>query len=271
MIEIELSKIDFEKYADGTAMNPRGEVTDTTDLQASFRQAGGETAGQRDPIIGFWRNDRFVVEDGHRRVTAARVLGWKKIKAEPETAPENEMDLLMRMLVAQVRQNPKASSLALSYRKLIVDHRTSIERVAALVGSSVEKVQLHIDLLLAPASVIKRVDSGDMSWSAFKALRDAPKSVQEEAAKLEKPTVKNVRQTVRQKKAEGKAQAQNVLSAALSSAAQETPLATQFTTLIRQIRASWGSLSEFEQIKITSAAEDLLDLARQEDEMAAAA
>jgi ParB/RepB/Spo0J family partition protein len=258
MERIPLSLIEFLRDADGTLVNPRGPIRDTTDLQFSMT-----LLGQKDPIKGFWRDGKFWVIDGHRRVTAARALGWTHIDADVETAPATASDLIVRMLAADVREKLSPLARARSYRKLLEDVDWSIERLAKACGVKVDEIELHIAILSAPESVQRRIESGEMSLSAFKALRDQPVAVQEKAAALPKPSVGNVRQVVKeakQERQEAADKAQPHISSTLAVVAAQQPLSTEFAAVARRVIAGWDTLTELEQARVLMLAESILDL-----------
>ena len=90
----------------------------------------------------------------------------------------------------------------------------------------------------------KRVDSGDMSLSAWKALRDKPKDVQKRAAELEKPTVENVRKLTRLEDSQG------IRHDLLDALDTQHNLLSEARSLRAQINTHQGSLTEIEKAKL---------------------
>jgi len=251
---LHLELIDFAEDAAGALLNPRGRIVDTTDLQDSMR-----IAGQRDAIEVYANGDRYIVCDGHRRITAARALGWDTIRAvvKGDLSGRDEVSLLVDMLATNVRENFKPTALGRAICKVSLDNRWGLERAAKLCGLEVDRAQLLVDLLAAPDAVQRRVDSGEMSLSAWKVLRDKPRETQERAADLPKPTVAAVRQVAREEKSAG------VLTDMLEQMQTEHQLVTALNEAKVRIMAQWFTLGVAEKMRLAAVIEQLYSFTHQ--------
>lgn len=248
IFQANLDEIEFVRRADGTILNPRKRIRDTTDLQNSLSQPN---VGQIDPIQVMKKDGKWWVKDGHRRVMAARALGWTTLRAEPVAWVDGEVDLLVQMLATRTREDLLWSELGDAIREVALDPKYGIERAAAINGISVADAQLLVDLLSAPDKLRKRVDSKEMSLSAWKAVRDKPKAVQQQAADLEHPTVKATKELVKQDKLTGFTDAMlNMLDA-------ENRFITEFNKLKADIMSRWGGMSTNERARLTASVETL--------------
>lgn len=256
--DLQLELIDLA-VDDSGPLNPRGRIGDTTDLQESMR-----IAGQDRPIEVYAVGDRFIVIDGHRRITAARALGWKTIRAVIKETVEqiDPVAALVHMLASNVRENFKPSQLGRAIQKLALDKRWGLERSAKLCGLEIDRAQLLVDLVSAPETVQRRVDAGEMSLSAWKVLRDKPPATQEKAANLPKPTVAAVRQSMRETKSAG------VLAGMLDQMNAEHTLVAQFNEAKSRLMAEWFALSSSEQARVTTLIEGLYSFTHPVEEAA---
>ncbi len=247
-MQIPLDQIRFARDDTGALLNPRGEIHDTTGLQDSV-----QIAGQEEPIEVFEDGDGYVVIDGHRRVVMARALGWKTIQAEIKEKPASSSDLLARMLTSYVREDLKPTARGRAMRRLATEKGWGIERVAKLCGLKVDVAQLYVDLTAAPEAVQRRVDMGDMSLSAFKALRDKPREVQERAASLDRPTVAACKRVAKADASKG------ILTDLLDQMQVEHNLAADLGALRTRVMSEWHSLSAGERARIQGLIESLHD------------
>ncbi len=255
MNHIPLTQIQFARNGDQTLVNPRGRIVNTTDLQASFTQVG-----QQEPIRVVEVDGKYLVIDGHRRVAAARALKWELIKAEVE---KSDHDLLVKMLASNVRKNFTPLQLGKAIRRMVVEKQWPVEKVARLCGLKVGKAQLYNDLLDAPEAVQKRVDKGEMSLSAWQTLRDKPTPVQEQAAKLEKPTVRAVRKAVRE--AAGEQKSQGVLTGMLEKLNPEKSLVSELNGVKRRLQSEWHGMASSEKQRIQHLVEEMAGFVKGEE------
>lgn len=247
-----LSSIVFATDADGDDVNPRGRVNDTTDLQDSMA-----TVGQLEPITVYRHyldEDCYVVLSGHRRVIAARIIKWETIRAVIVDMPESDGDLLDRMLAHNVRQDLSLLALARALRKRMAFGVTDVH-VAMVCGLTASRVNLLVSLLDAPESVQKRVNSGDMSLSAWKVLRDKPQETQEKAAALEKPTVAAVRRTTKTHHPGG-----SQIDDMLASFEADHQIVVDLEAMPTRLAAEWDTFTPLEVQRVTAAVGRLLAL-----------
>jgi ParB/RepB/Spo0J family partition protein len=243
-MKLALDLVRFARDEEGDLLNPRGAITDTTDLQESM-----SIAGQQDSIRVYEQDDHYIVIDGHRRVTAARALGWDEIEAEVQT--QDDENLLAKMLASNVRRDFKPTALGHAIKRLTLDQRWPLERTAKLCGLKVDVAMLYVDLTQAPEAVQRRVDSGEMSLTAFKALRDKPVETQEKAAALPKPTVQAVKQAIKADSSAG------ILSDMLDQMAVENSLVADLNGFRIRLMAQWHSLSTGEKTRAHTIIEGL--------------
>lgn len=244
--QIPLEFIRFAEDDDGL-LNPRGSIVDTTDLQASM-----SLLGQQQAVTVYAVGRRYVVIDGHRRITAARILGWEAIEAEIQERPAED-ELLVKMLASNVRVNFTPTQQGAAIRKPAVTRKWGIERVATACGLSVDDAHLMVDLLDAPEPLRRRVDKGEIALSTWKEIRNKPKSVQEEVAGMEKPTRAAVRRLTKDKATDG------VLSGLLDGLGAENSLVTALTALKTQVFSQWQQLSPAEQMRVAAVIGDIND------------
>ena len=91
-------------------------------------------------------SDRFQLIYGHRRVAAAKLLGWDKIRARLATASEEEM-LIMALIENLERKDFTAYEKARIFYRLNREFRRSYEDIARLIGRSKAYVAQHIAML----------------------------------------------------------------------------------------------------------------------------
>lgn len=257
-----LNCIKFARYDDGSFINPRGAIADTTGLQGSMKEAGQKEA------IRVFRDgsDAYVVISGHNRVTAARALGWEYIKAIIEPEPD---DLLAEMTLANVRTDPAPSRRAEAYARL---HEAgwSLERLSRREALSLDGtdgtpgLRDYLDLAEASDGLKKLIDSGKISWSALKKALRQPKQVQDKLGEAEGKAlqVRNIGKQIRAIKNgtdEKVGEGPNALIAAAIGEGN-TKIVIDFKALIGQVKASWRFLSKTDRNLILAAAETLQEM-----------
>jgi ParB/RepB/Spo0J family partition protein len=243
-MKLRLDLIRFAEDESGDLLNPRGRITDTTDLQESMG-----IAGQQDAICIYEADGYYIVVDGHRRVTAARALGWQTIDAVIQQ--RDDENLLAKMLASNVRRDFKPTALGRAIKKLTLDNRWPIERTAKLCGLKIDVAMLYVDLTCAPDPVQRRVDAGEMSITAFKALRDKPREIQEKAASLPKPTVQAVKQTIKQDSSAG------ILTDLLDKMEAENTLAADLNILRTRLMAQWHTFGTAEKTRVQAIVDNI--------------
>lgn len=234
---IQLANIRFAVDADGNLLNPRGAIRDTSDLQPTL-----ERDGQKEPIEVYAEGAYWFPIDGHRRVTAAKALGWVDIWARPVPRPKSLGDWMLQVLARNNRKPYSPLELARIFATLVADKKIGVERAALTHGISVDEVKLYIELLSAPAEVQARMEKGEMSLQAFREVRHKPVELQKVVASLPKPTVAATRNVVRKARAEKEADAPRGSFTAESLKAVAEP---ELIRLLRSTRAAVRGAIEF--------------------------
>ena len=91
-------------------------------------------------------SDKFQLIYGHRRVAAAKLLGWEKIRARVVTASEEEM-LIMALIENLERKDFTAYEKARIFYRLNTEFKRSYEEIARIIGRSKAYVAQHIAML----------------------------------------------------------------------------------------------------------------------------
>lgn len=263
-MKINLKDIRFITREDGSPLNPRGEIRDTTSLQLSMAKDG-----QQEPIrvaeafapggAGVVLLDHYVVLRGHRRVVAARALGWSEIEAEIVHDDNILIDMagIFRFMLSDfVREDLVPTQVGAAIRDLLGFGATELDASHTL-GLKPDKALLYLSLLDAPPSVQARVDAKDMSMKAYEAIRNLGSEIQERAAALEKPTVKAVREEKQKAKAE--ARGQQVSMVDQMGATVEHALLAELRQVRVSVHRSWSDLGENEKGLAVQILRDLLD------------
>lgn len=261
ILNIFLEELVVARDSDGKVLNPRGSNFTSTDLQESMK-----ISGQHDEVkVVQLAEGEFLLLDGHRRLQAATALGWKSLRATVEDIGQvSDATILERMLAADLKQPFKPSQLALGMKRLMLHKKWPLERVAALRGLKVDKARLYLDLLSAPESVQQRVDSGEMSLSAFETLRNQPQSVQEAAAALPAPTKAAVRSTIRKEAGRAASVGQMVDLLSQTDAAQHT-LIQALREASHAIQRGWYQMLPHEQEAVALILSDLREYVEAEE------
>lgn len=201
--------ISIEVDAEGNPRNPRGPVTDTTDLQASIKEIGRIV----EPLLVYRNPDgTYTVAKGHRRLTAARIMN---LAAVPCIVIERDpaLNLLDVMLSDFVHQsfppivlNGKGGvvgGVAKAVASRLATGDRTMESLARLMGVRPDVVSALNQLNYAPLAVKKAVADGRLSLTAFARMKHAPEDVQTRIVEDEDDvTVSRVREALREAKAE---------------------------------------------------------------------
>jgi ParB family chromosome partitioning protein len=159
-----------------SSRNPRRRLLDVPELAASI-----QAYGLLQPVVVRPRGDAYVLLAGHRRVEAARSLGWETIPAIVRPATDDEAYLLTIVDNLQ-RQDltPREESAALEV--LVREHGWSTRQVAAAISRSQafvsKRLRVFDDPTLGPA-----VLSNDLSVSAAEELLSVPADQRRELLK----------------------------------------------------------------------------------------
>lgn len=189
-MQIAIEDLHFFKDEKGQDLNPRkhlnpGQLAGTV-----------KAVGVQDPIRITKQDDKWYVLDGHRRIATAKSLGHKTIEALEVPMPQ---DPLLYMAVASIREPLRPLEMAQTLQSLMPQY--DIVELGEMVSLTPDMIELHLVLLDADETVQRRVNSGQMSWTAFRSLRAKPKVQQAEIMEHFKEddtvTVRQVRAAVK--------------------------------------------------------------------------
>lgn len=141
--------------------NERGNMReDLQELALSLKVLGLQERVKLYPVM----TGRYVIASGHRRVAAARELGWRTIPAVVSRRPADEVKQAVTRLASNLcRKDIDPISFAISTRYLLVEQGVPIERLAAWLGKSPTTLVGHLRLLELPQDVQMWVSSGMLS------------------------------------------------------------------------------------------------------------
>jgi ParB family transcriptional regulator, chromosome partitioning protein len=145
---------------------------------------------------------KYAIKFGHRRVAAARLLGWDTIRAivdEPESSEDT--------LVHQVRENDNRLGMsyidkASVYQQFKDELGWSQAAIASRFGISQADVSLALAMLRADPKLQQAVEEGRIKPSAIEPLLSQPMEVQHELADraIREKTVRKVSALVKANK-----------------------------------------------------------------------
>jgi ParB/RepB/Spo0J family partition protein len=194
-MKISIEDIEILRNDDGNFLNPRsvtGSVIELSDSILSTREMGLPDR----PIEVFEKDGSYFILDGHRRYAAARKRGEIEIEAIIVKEPESP---LLYMSQSFVRKNLSHLEWGAAFRELI-ERGIPLIKVAEMLGHRVTYVQWCLDLLSAPDSIKRAINSGSMSISAWGALkRETPDQQEQIMERVSTPTVTNIRKEIRKK------------------------------------------------------------------------
>lgn len=151
------------------------------------------TNGQMVEIRVYQGQDCWVTVAGHRRVAAARALGWTHIRAVIEEQPAQDYVLIEQYIENEHRQNMNLLEKARVYEHLRL-LGMSQKDIATRLGKSPSEISVALSLLRAAPAVQDAVNSGKLSASAIEPLISLSQEDQEclLPAALEAKTVKKI-------------------------------------------------------------------------------
>lgn len=130
--------------------------------------------GLRYPILVVDQDGHYVVLDGHRRVAAARSLGWKEIAVQVAPAPADEAERIEIQLganQAHARLNPIEEAEAL---KALLGFGRPLHAAAAAAGRTEQQAERLLLLLNLHPSIQEDVAAGKLSPTAALPLTSLP-------------------------------------------------------------------------------------------------
>jgi ParB family chromosome partitioning protein len=148
---------------DASARNPRLKLRDIDELAASI-----DTHGLLQPVVVRRTGERFEIIAGHRRLEAARRLGWSSLPAVLRSADVDQAYVLTLVENLQ-RSDLRPTEEAAALETLVRERGWSTRQVAAAINRSQayvsKRLRVFEDPLLAPA-----VLSNQLSVSAAEEL-----------------------------------------------------------------------------------------------------
>ncbi len=131
--------------------NPRAAITDddVQDLAASMREQG-----LLQPVVVVPDGDRYRLRIGHRRVHAARMLGWTEIRAEVDEASDASQDLVVAVVENTQREGLGALNEGRACQQMLEENNGDVDLVAKRVGRSRRWVARRANLTTLAPEVI---------------------------------------------------------------------------------------------------------------------
>lgn len=172
VIDISLNKL--------TTVGNIREVTDDAEFQDLLESMG--TQGQAVEIHVYpLPNGDYAIKFGHRRVEAARKLGWETIRAVVDDPVSYDELLLIQYAENDARKPLNYVEKAGVYQRL-KDTGWSQKAIGEHFGLSAPAVSLALSVLRADKRIQDAVGRGDLSPSAVEPLLSQPLDVQERLA-----------------------------------------------------------------------------------------
>lgn len=170
-------------FIDPKTPNVRGPVRDTTDLKESIRDHG-----LLHPLLVRQRPDKkgYYLVDGHRRLTALKVLRWVHVECVVKDISEDEV--LKSMMLADVREHQPhvvtdrdgkiIGGRAWAVYKLIKEKKMSRLEVSRLTGIRSDVVGAYWNLFHEDSpQLIQKVRKGDLAITAYSRMKKQPREV----------------------------------------------------------------------------------------------
>ena len=154
-MKIRISKIDDSAFTVREKLNQES----LDELKESLKEDG-----QWDPIIVRQKGERYEVIAGHRRVQAAKELGWVEIEATVRDIDETEaLFLALKTNLIREEMSPREQGKVLHQIMTTLD--ISQRELARRIGKSRkwvdDRIKTAIDL---HPNVLKAIDEGKISW-----------------------------------------------------------------------------------------------------------
>lgn len=195
MVVLPIESVQFMEHPDGTPYNPRGVVSDTTDLQETM-----QIVGQIDPIaVTIPEGGIYYVLHGHRRLTALRQLGEETVRAHIYPVHPWEVESVMQVMAStsatqEIHPLRKGEHILRTCEQL----DWSVEQCAAVYGMSIADARLAVQMARETPSMRQRLLSGDISISTYRLrVRNLPPALKDRIVEMDRPTIANVTEFVR--------------------------------------------------------------------------
>lgn len=138
------------------------ESTPLTELAESLKEAG-----QQQPILVRSRGDKYALIFGERRLRAAQLAGWSKIRAIITHVDLTESEIVQRQLIENVQRVDLCPlEVAKGIRQLMELDGVKLAAVAKKLGISAAKATKLLSLLSLPESIQEKVARGEIVSSA---------------------------------------------------------------------------------------------------------
>jgi ParB/RepB/Spo0J family partition protein len=132
------------------------------ELAASLKESG-----QQQPILVRRLGDTFKLIFGERRLRAAQLAGWTKIRAIVTQVDLTESEIVQRQLIENMQRIDLCPlEVAKGMRQLMDLNGLKAGVVATRLGVSAATVTKHLGLLKLPESLQEQVASGAIAMSA---------------------------------------------------------------------------------------------------------
>lgn len=166
--------------------NIRGDVRNTADLQAAMRQ---ENFLEQFPIKVIphpEKEGKYLSWDGARRLTAARMIGLKKVTVlvsdlTPSEALQRQLSVLLRKdqpVVVLNKQNEVVAGICWAVNQLTEAERLSNVAVAQSMGEKPDTISAYRSLFDEPLAKMKqRVANGDIGITVYSRLKHQSEEV----------------------------------------------------------------------------------------------
>ncbi len=146
---------------DADPANERVDVEeDLSDLINSLR-----SIGLQEPVhIYQLPTGRYLLASGHRRVAAARHLGWQTLRAVVGSPPHDVVQQTIRRLASNLcRKDIDPITLARSIQALLDQYSLTQQDIATWLGKSPATITHHLQLLQLPEPAQSWVQTGDLT------------------------------------------------------------------------------------------------------------
>jgi ParB/RepB/Spo0J family partition protein len=171
--------------------------------------------GLREPlVVRRHKHGRYRLESGSRRRAALKHLRKEGIAVPNigedwhipcvlEEDDDDGLDTDLSRLIHNVHRELLPSEWGNAFVEIMKKDQKSIVLIASAVGKTVTRVGLLMDVAQAPDGLRQKVDSGELSLSAFARIRNAPPEDQKIVTETEgRVTVRQAQKIVRDAAAE---------------------------------------------------------------------
>ena len=162
----ELTKIPLNKIDDPE--NPDRLKLDNDGIEELAQSM--DKMGLIQPIIVVQKGDRYEVEAGHRRLTAARTLNWSTIEAIIEERKEEEDLHLIRAHENLIREDLNPVEEGKLVYKLVYEDGRGVEATSKMLCKSRSWIENRMDILRWPEEVVDKLRVGKITLAVAKEL-----------------------------------------------------------------------------------------------------